>query len=76
MGATELSWWRGNSLPTPTAKGNHLAPYMLRWPAYARLQRICGTGGSLPGPMAAWLMGLTDDWLDASASALISAPGE
>jgi hypothetical protein len=74
MTAIELSSFRGARLPTPTAKGNHLAPYMQRWSAYARLQRACGTGGYLPARMAAWLMGLTDAWLSASGRALTSEP--
>lgn len=40
-----VSWW-----PTPTAKANHCAPSMRKWPAYARFQdEIAGTTGHTVG---------------------------
>jgi hypothetical protein len=74
MTASERSSFRGRRLPTPTETGNALAPSMQKWPAYARLQRLFGTGGHLPASVAAWQMGLTTDWLEQSALALTSAP--
>jgi hypothetical protein len=53
-------------LPTPTAKGNHYAPSMRKWPAYRRLQ------DSRLGPLAGvfrWLMG----W---PAASVLSEPSE
>ena len=44
MTANARSYFRGVRLPTPTETGNHLAPSMAKWPAYARLQAVCGTG--------------------------------
>lgn len=39
--------------PTPTAKANHNAPSMRKWPAYARLQK---DGGAFPSRWE-WMMG-------------------
>jgi hypothetical protein len=72
MTVSERLSFRGRRLPTPTETGNALAPSMRKWPACARLQLVCGTGGSLPARMAAWQMGLTSEWLERSVWALTS----
>lgn len=54
------SWW----WPTPTAKANHCAPSMRKWPAYARFQEIVGTGGSPSPDLFEWMMGLPAGWTD------------
>jgi len=60
-----------SSWPTPTAKANHFAPYMRRWPAYARLQDEMGRvpGHHVPRLWLA-LMGFPLDWLDCLAMPL------
>lgn len=44
--------------PTPTAKANHDAPSMNKWPAYARLRR---DGGSSPSRWE-WMLGYPEGW--------------
>lgn len=59
ISARELSLW-----PTPTAKANHDAPYMRRWPAYARQQ---DEGGISPSRWE-WMLGYPDGWTDCTCS--------
>jgi len=49
-------------LPTPTAKANHCAPSMAKWPAYAAFHRLL-LGAKNPPPML-WeeMMGLPIGW--------------
>lgn len=60
----------GSSLwPTPTAKANHFAPYMRRWPAYSRLQDDLGCQGGTPSPnLFEWLMGFPKNWTELGLS--------
>ena len=62
------SWW-----PTPTAKANHCAPSMRKWPAYARMQDEVGPGGLTPA-LWEWLMGFPDGWTDCEHSGTQSSP--
>ena len=55
--ARDSSW-----LPTPTAKANHCAPSMLKWPAYRRFQVLTGTGGRPHPEVFEWMMGLPTGW--------------
>lgn len=62
---TESSLW-----PTPTAKANHFAPYMRRWPAYSRLQDEIGkTRGPRVARLFLAMMDFPPDWLDCLATA-------
>lgn len=52
--------------PTPTAKANHWAPSMRKWPAYRRLQ------DAIPHPspeLFEWMMGLPDGWISSGSPA-------
>lgn len=67
------SWLRriavsgGGWLPTPTAKANHDAPSMRKWPAYATYQDwLCGR--TCPRTWE-FLMGWPAGWTDSAASA-------
>lgn len=62
-------------LPTPTAKANHCAPYMKRWPAYARLQELCGTGGHPHPEVFDWMMGFPMGWTAVESPAMPLFPG-
>jgi hypothetical protein len=53
----ECSFW-----PTPTAKANHMAPSMRKWPGYARMQDELG--GQLDPSHWEWLMGFPIGWTD------------
>lgn len=54
-----LTTGRGSTLlPTPTAKANHCAPSMRKWPGYARLQ---DSGGISPTRWE-WMMGYPRGW--------------
>lgn len=55
-------------LPTPTAKANHCAPSMRRWPAYARFQALCGTGARPHPAVFGWLMGFPESWASVDAT--------
>ncbi len=51
--------------PTPTAKANHWAPSMRKWPAYARLQ------AEFPNPsleLFEWMMALPREWTGSGSS--------
>ena len=72
MNESESSSFRGIAFSTPTKEVNQLAPCMEKWPACARLQREFGTGGCLRAHIAAWMMGLDENWLSLSATALTS----
>lgn len=67
------SWLRriavsgGGWLPTPTAKANHDAPSMRKWPAYATYQDWLG-GRTCPQTWE-WMMGWPEGWTDSTASA-------
>jgi len=50
-------WW-----PTPTAKANHCAPSMQKWPGYLRFQRLVGTGGRPHPEVFDWMMGFPQGW--------------
>lgn len=50
----------GGWLPTPTAKANHDAPSMRKWPAYARWQDLTG-GRTVPTDWE-WMMGWPAGW--------------
>lgn len=57
--ARDGSWW-----PTPTGKANHFAPYMRRWPRYARFQDACSRkSGRMPSTFSLVLMGFPPDWI-------------
>lgn len=52
--------------PTPTAKANHWAPSMRKWPAYRRLQ------DAIPQPnseLFEWMMGLPAGWISSDSPA-------
>lgn len=52
--------------PTPTAKANHWAPSMRKWPAYRRLQDAIPT----PSPeLFEWMMGLPAGWISSGLPA-------
>ena len=51
-------------LPTPTAKANHLAPSMRKWPAYARLQDQFGNNSKILPDLFRVLMGFPNGWLE------------
>jgi len=51
----------GGWLPTPTAKANHDAPSMTKWPAYASYQRWLGGRRTSPR-LWEWMMGWPIGW--------------
>lgn len=57
--------------PTPTAKANHDAPSMRKWPAYARQQ---DEGGISPSRWE-WMLGYPDGWTDCTCLATPSSYG-
>lgn len=57
----------GGWFPTPTAKANHDAPSMRKWPAYALWQNW--TGGRTTPVLWEWLMGWPIGWTDSQRSA-------
>lgn len=70
------SWLRriavsgGGWLPTPTAKANHDAPSMRKWPAYATYQNWL-SGRTSPAAWE-WMMDWPIGWTDSTASAMDS----
>ena len=55
-------------LPTPTAKANHEAPSMRKWPAYLAFQRW--TGRKLTPELWEAMMGYPIGWTDLNASVI------
>lgn len=55
-----------SSWPTPTAKANHDAPSMQKWPAYRAYQRDVGRTTPL---LWEWMMGFPRGWTACAASA-------
>lgn len=56
------------SLPSPTAKGNQLAPSMRKWPSCRRLQDLIGIGGAPHPGIWEWMMGFPEGWTDVEPS--------
>lgn len=55
----------GGYLPTPTAKANHDAPSMRKWPAYETYQRWLAAFGARTEPRIwEWMMGFPIGWTD------------